>query len=66
MLDLAGGTGDIAFRILEAGGAAVRVIGDISAEMIEAGPRSGEGWRAGSALRGNAEACPSRTASFDA
>ena len=38
MLDLAGGTGDVAFRVVEAGGAGVRVtVCDINAEMLAVG-----------------------------
>ena len=37
-LDLAGGTGDIAFRVVEAGGPGVRVtVCDINAEMLTVG-----------------------------
>ena len=66
LLDVAGGTGDVALRALEAGGAgASATICDISAEMIEAGRR-----RAGDAklgfVRGNAEALPFAKSSFDA
>jgi demethylmenaquinone methyltransferase / 2-methoxy-6-polyprenyl-1,4-benzoquinol methylase len=42
-LDVAGGTGDIAFRILDAGGANTRVtIADISPEMVGEGQKRGE------------------------
>ena len=66
LLDVAGGTGDVALRALKAGGAgASATICDISAEMIEAGRR-----RAGDAklgfVRGNAEALPFAKSSFDA
>ena len=38
LLDLAGGTGDIAFRVAAAGGAGTRVtVCDINAEMLEVG-----------------------------
>jgi len=38
VLDLAGGTGDVAFRIIEAGGAGTRVtVCDINADMLEVG-----------------------------
>ena len=38
LLDLAGGTGDVAFRVVEAGGAGVRVtVCDINAEMLRVG-----------------------------
>ena len=50
LLDVAGGTGDIALRVLEASGPGARaVICDISAEMIEAGRARGEREAAGSA-----------------
>jgi demethylmenaquinone methyltransferase/2-methoxy-6-polyprenyl-1,4-benzoquinol methylase len=68
LLDVAGGTGDIALRVLEASGPGARaVICDISAEMIEAGRGRGEG--AGTRLsfvRGNAEGLPFPARSFDA
>jgi demethylmenaquinone methyltransferase/2-methoxy-6-polyprenyl-1,4-benzoquinol methylase len=66
LLDVAGGTGDIAFRFLEAAGkGASAVICDISAEMIEVGrTRVPEGGRA-SFVRANAEALPFPRASFD-
>src|SRR5262252_4401280 len=38
LLDLAGGTGDVAFRVADAGGAGTRVtVCDISADMLEVG-----------------------------
>jgi demethylmenaquinone methyltransferase/2-methoxy-6-polyprenyl-1,4-benzoquinol methylase len=38
LLDLAGGTGDVAFRVVEAGGAGVRVtVCDINADMLSVG-----------------------------
>jgi demethylmenaquinone methyltransferase / 2-methoxy-6-polyprenyl-1,4-benzoquinol methylase len=67
LLDVAGGTGDIASRVLQAGGSGARaVICDISAEMIEAGRE-----RAGNSdcltfVRGNAESLPFASQSFDA
>jgi demethylmenaquinone methyltransferase / 2-methoxy-6-polyprenyl-1,4-benzoquinol methylase len=69
LLDVAGGTGDVAFRFLEeAGTGASAVICDISAEMIEVGRArvpDGEGERA-AFVRANAEALPFARASFDA
>jgi demethylmenaquinone methyltransferase/2-methoxy-6-polyprenyl-1,4-benzoquinol methylase len=70
LLDLAGGTGDVAFRVIEAGGARTRVtIADINADMLAVG-------RARAAERGhdetvsfteaNAEALPFPDRSFDA
>ncbi len=60
LLDVAGGTGDIALRVLEASGpGASAVICDISAEMIEAGRARGEGEGTRlSFVRGNAEGLP--------
>src|SRR3954469_14864400 len=38
MLDLAGGTGDVAFRVLQAGGPATQItVADINAEMVAVG-----------------------------
>ncbi|MGH6832872.1 MAG: bifunctional demethylmenaquinone methyltransferase/2-methoxy-6-polyprenyl-1,4-benzoquinol methylase UbiE [Methyloceanibacter sp.] len=68
LLDVAGGTGDVASRVLEASGPGTSaVICDISAEMIEAGRARavGEGERL-SFVRGNAEALPFPDRSFDA
>jgi len=70
VLDLAGGTGDIAFRVVEAGGPATRVtVADINPEMLAVG-------RARAVERGlddaivfteaNAEALPFPNRSFDA
>ena len=68
LLDVAGGTGDVASRVLEASGPRSRaVICDISAEMIEAGRvRAGSEEERLSFVRGNAEALPFAKASFDA
>jgi demethylmenaquinone methyltransferase/2-methoxy-6-polyprenyl-1,4-benzoquinol methylase len=69
VIDVAGGTGDIALRILEAGGARTRVtICDISAEMLDVGrERAERERRAGLAFaQGNAERLPFAAASFDA
>ena len=66
LLDVAGGTGDIALRVLHASGPGTSaVICDISAEMIEAGRRRGGGERL-SFVRGNAESLPFPDRSFDA
>ena len=70
LLDLAGGTGDIAFRVVEAGGGATRTtVVDINADMLAGG-------RARAAERGlddaidfveaNAEALPFADRSYDA
>jgi demethylmenaquinone methyltransferase/2-methoxy-6-polyprenyl-1,4-benzoquinol methylase len=67
LLDVAGGTGDIASRYLQASGAGARaVICDISAEMLNVGrERAGEGERL-AFVQGNAEALPFPDQSFDA
>jgi demethylmenaquinone methyltransferase/2-methoxy-6-polyprenyl-1,4-benzoquinol methylase len=68
LLDVAGGTGDVAFRFLEAAGkGASAVICDISAEMIDVGrTRVPEGEDRACFVRANAEALPFSRASFDA
>jgi demethylmenaquinone methyltransferase/2-methoxy-6-polyprenyl-1,4-benzoquinol methylase len=69
LLDVAGGTGDIARRFLDAAGPrSSAVICDISAQMLEAG-RKKLGQRYGERLhfvQGNAEALPFPDKSFDA
>jgi demethylmenaquinone methyltransferase / 2-methoxy-6-polyprenyl-1,4-benzoquinol methylase len=66
LLDVAGGTGDVALRVLEASGPGTSgVICDISAEMIEIGRARGGGKRL-RFVRGNAEALPFARAGFDA
>ena len=68
-LDVAGGTGDIAFRILDAGGSGTRVtVADISPEMVGEGQQRGE--REGKLDRcsftvGNAESLAFPDQSFD-
>ena len=70
VLDIAGGTGDVALRIVRAGGAGTSaVICDISPEMLAVGQRKIE--VAGltervRAVEGNAEALPFSNGSFDA
>ncbi|HZP08413.1 bifunctional demethylmenaquinone methyltransferase/2-methoxy-6-polyprenyl-1,4-benzoquinol methylase UbiE [Methyloceanibacter sp.] len=68
LLDVAGGTGDIALKALEVAGAGTRaVICDISAEMMEVGRARGA--RFGDRLtfvQGNAECLPFCDRSFDA
>jgi demethylmenaquinone methyltransferase/2-methoxy-6-polyprenyl-1,4-benzoquinol methylase len=67
LLDVAGGTGDIASRFLQASGSGAKaVICDISSEMLKAGRnRAGEGERL-DFVQGNAEALPFPDKSFDA
>ncbi|HET9272744.1 MAG TPA: bifunctional demethylmenaquinone methyltransferase/2-methoxy-6-polyprenyl-1,4-benzoquinol methylase UbiE [Methyloceanibacter sp.] len=67
LLDVAGGTGDVAMRVLDAAGPGTRAtICDISAEMIEAGrARAGEDRRL-AFVQGNAENLPFPDQSFDA
>jgi demethylmenaquinone methyltransferase/2-methoxy-6-polyprenyl-1,4-benzoquinol methylase len=67
LLDVAGGTGDVALRVLEAAGCgSSAVICDVSADMIEAGRvRAGEEPRL-SFVQGNAEALPFPDRRFDA
>ncbi len=67
LLDVAGGTGDIATRVLAAAGPKARaVICDISAEMMEAGRERTQGEGRLAFVRANAEALPFADASFDA
>jgi demethylmenaquinone methyltransferase/2-methoxy-6-polyprenyl-1,4-benzoquinol methylase len=70
VLDIAGGTGDVAFRIIEAGGAQTRVtVCDINPDMLEVG-RERAAIRAGDAAvtfaEANAEALPFADRNFDA
>jgi len=68
-LDLAGGTGDVAFRVIEAGGSGVHVtVCDINAEMLAVGrERAAERGLDDrvSFEQGNAEALPYGDRSFD-
>ena len=68
MLDLAGGTGDIAERVVAAGGSGTRItVLDINPEMLEVG--QSRACATGHALTfvvGNAEALPLRDCSYDA
>src|ERR1700730_11041254 len=69
-LDVAGGTGDVAFRVAEAGGplTAVTVI-DVNADMLRVGREraaSRKGPKKIAFVEGNAEALPLSDASFDA
>jgi demethylmenaquinone methyltransferase / 2-methoxy-6-polyprenyl-1,4-benzoquinol methylase len=68
LLDLAGGTGDIAARALQAGGGGTHVtVLDINDAMLEAGrSRVLEHGAGVTFIAGNAEALPLRSRSFDA
>jgi len=70
LLDVAGGTGDIAFRVVSAGGAETRAtVMDINAEMLKAGrERAAASSRSDRVIfvEGNAEALPFPDRSFDA
>jgi demethylmenaquinone methyltransferase/2-methoxy-6-polyprenyl-1,4-benzoquinol methylase len=68
LLDLAGGTGDIAVRVIEAGGTGTRLtVLDINDEMLAVGrSRSLEQGYDISFVEGNAEALPFRDRSYDA
>jgi len=70
LIDVAGGTGDVTRRVLEAGGAGCRaLLVDISPEMVAVGRRrlaeAGLGARVAFAI-GNAEALPFADRTFDA
>lgn len=69
LLDLAGGTGDIAFRTVEAGGSNTRVtVCDINAEMLSVGRERAEARGLDYAVtfeQGNAEQLPYADQSFD-
>jgi demethylmenaquinone methyltransferase/2-methoxy-6-polyprenyl-1,4-benzoquinol methylase len=68
LLDLAGGTGDVALRVAEAGGPGTRVtVLDINREMLAVGrTRAKAARRAIAFVEGNAEALPLPDKSFDA
>lgn len=67
LLDVAGGTGDIAFRFLDSSGkGASAVVCDISAEMIKVGGARANGEGRLTFVQGNAEALPFADKSFDA
>jgi demethylmenaquinone methyltransferase/2-methoxy-6-polyprenyl-1,4-benzoquinol methylase len=68
VLDLAGGTGDIAFRIAEKGGRGTRVtVADINAEMLAVGrERAAKTGRLIEFTEANAEKLPFTDKSFDA
>jgi demethylmenaquinone methyltransferase/2-methoxy-6-polyprenyl-1,4-benzoquinol methylase len=70
LLDVAGGTGDIAFRVIARGGAATRAtVCDINPDMLEVGRERAAARTLGDAVtfvEGNAEALPFADRSFDA
>jgi demethylmenaquinone methyltransferase/2-methoxy-6-polyprenyl-1,4-benzoquinol methylase len=70
LLDLAGGTGDVALRAIEAGGEQMQVtVCDINAEMLAVGRERAAAHPRGDAVtftEGNAEALPFTDRSFDA
>jgi demethylmenaquinone methyltransferase/2-methoxy-6-polyprenyl-1,4-benzoquinol methylase len=69
LLDLAGGTGDVAFRVVDAGGSGTRVtVADINAEMLAVGRARAEQKGYDQAVtfeQGNAEELPYAGKSFD-
>ena len=70
VLDIAGGTGDVAFRLIEAGGAQTRVtVCDINRDMLEVGRERTAiygGDTVATFAEANAEALPFADRSFDA
>jgi demethylmenaquinone methyltransferase/2-methoxy-6-polyprenyl-1,4-benzoquinol methylase len=70
LLDIAGGTGDVALRALAAGGERTRAtVCDINADMLAVGRERAEAQHLGDAItftEGNAEALPFADRSFDA
>ena len=67
VLDLAGGTGDVAFRIAEKGGRGIRVtVADINAEMLAVGrERAAKAGHTIAFMEANAEKLPFTDKSFD-
>jgi demethylmenaquinone methyltransferase/2-methoxy-6-polyprenyl-1,4-benzoquinol methylase len=70
LLDVAGGTGDVAFRVIESGGAVTRAtVCDINADMLDVGRNRAAARALGDAIKfteANAEALPFADRSFDA
>jgi len=68
LLDLAGGTGDVAFRVADAGGPGTQVtVADINAEMLAVGrERAAKSKRTIEFIEANAEKLPLPDQSFDA
>jgi demethylmenaquinone methyltransferase / 2-methoxy-6-polyprenyl-1,4-benzoquinol methylase len=68
LLDLAGGTGDIAFRVADAGGPGTHVtVADINADMLQVGrERAAKSGHRVEFAEANAEALPFPDRSFDA
>jgi demethylmenaquinone methyltransferase/2-methoxy-6-polyprenyl-1,4-benzoquinol methylase len=68
LLDLAGGTGDVAFRVIEAAGAGSRTtVLDINGEMLEVGrARAAERGYQVAFIQGSGEMLPFRNRSYDA
>ena len=67
VLDIAGGTGDVAFRVAEAGGAGTQVtVADINGEMLKVGrERAQHSGHDVTFVEGNAEALPFPDRRFD-
>src|SRR4029079_16738759 len=68
LLDLAGGTGDVGFRVAERGGAGTRVtVADINTDMLAVGrERAAKAGRNIEFIEANAEKLPLPDKSFDA
>jgi demethylmenaquinone methyltransferase / 2-methoxy-6-polyprenyl-1,4-benzoquinol methylase len=70
LIDIAGGTGDVAMRVIAAGGAQTRAtVSDINADMLAVGRRRAAARGLGDAItftEANAESLPFKDRSFDA